>query len=166
MGTAVLTKLDAVTAAEDKNWKLVLLGIFGVAYNRQIAHVESLWDSYHMRYHGSVVDGVSKGVFIVQCIKFNNDSVHWIAIPIKLNEHILTIYLIQPIDEDLMALRFICIFPPVDKVTPHYIHQSRVALESFHIQVPRKYWPVSEEEQPVTNPNVEPRVGKGKSSTG
>ena len=166
MGTAVLNKVDAVTAAEDNNGKLLLLGIVGVAYDRQITQVESLCNSYHMRYHGSVVDDVSKGVFIIQFIKFNNDGVHWITIPIKLNGHIMTIYLIQPIDEDLMALRFICIFPPMDKVTPHYIHQIRVSLESFQIQVPRKYWPVLEEEQPVTNPNIEPRIGKGKSSTG
>ena len=118
-----------------------------------------------MRDHGSVVDDVAKRVDRTQYIKVKNESGKWITMPTKSNGKNMTINLRQPTEEDLMALRAICIFPPMEKVTHKFIQRSRSALESFQIQVPRQDQLVSGEGQPITYPNVKPIIGKVKKST-
>ena len=60
MGTAVLPKVDAVTAVEDSNGRVVLIGMRGVAYDRRTTQHEALWNSHHLRAQGAIVDDVAE----------------------------------------------------------------------------------------------------------
>ena len=76
MGTEVLPSVDAVTAVEDSEGRVVLLGLGNAAYDRWKTHKESLWNSHHLRANKVTVRTVAKELggdqFI--CIQYGNGT--------------------------------------------------------------------------------------------
>ena len=163
MGTKVLPLVDAVTAVKDEKGKVILLGFGGVAYDRRTTQNESLWNSHHMRAGGAIVNDVAKQVGGDQNMMVKDERGNTINIPLKFNDHIMSLDLRQPTEEELMALRVIWVLPPMENITPQSIRRSRIALENFQLQIPGNDQPVPEEEQPVArSPEVPNVLGKGK----
>lgn len=165
MGTQVLPKVDAVTAMEDKDGRVVLLGFGGVAYDRRITQYESLWNSHHMRSNGTTVDDVAKEVGGTQCMIVKDDGGKFITIPLDFDGSIMTANLRTPSEEELVALRVIWVLPPMEIITPQSIRRNRATLKNYQLQVPGEKQTVPEEELPVSPPNVAPDIGKGKRTT-
>ena len=157
MGTQVLPKVDAITAMEDEDGKVVLLGFGGVAYDRRITQNESLWNSHHMRAQGSIVDDIAKEVGGTQCMKIKQESGDYVTIPLDFDGSIMTANLRTPSEEELMVLRVIWVLPPMEDITPQSIRRSRVMLKDYQLQVPGEEQSVPEEESLVPAPNVGPK---------
>ena len=60
MGSVNLPSVDAVIAVEDTGGKIVLIGVGDAGYDRRTTQFESLWNIYHMRSNGVIVDDIAK----------------------------------------------------------------------------------------------------------
>jgi len=161
MGTAVLPKVDAVTAVEDSNGRVVLIGMGGVAYDRRTTQHEALWNSHHLRAQGAIVDDVAKTAGGTQCLKFKNQRGKDIIIPLDFDGHIMKVNLRTP-TEDELALGVNWVLPPMESNRLQSIRRRRPVLDTQQIQVQGGVEsPVPEEERPVHRPAAGP-IGKGK----
>ena len=166
MGTEVLPSVDAVTAVEDADGRVVLLGIGNAAYDRRKTQYESLWNSHHLRANKVVVSDVAKELGGDQCIRFKADDGSWTTIPLSYDGDIMTCSLREPTEEEQLALRVNWLTPPMEVLTPQSIRRSKAVLERYQLQVPGQEKPaVPEEKQPVPQSGgEEPKSDKGKRS--
>ena len=155
MGSEVLPKVDAVTAVEDENGEVILLGFGGAAYDRRITQYESLWNSHHMRNNGVDVDDRAENAGGKYHIRIKFDLSKWHTIPLTFNGSITTVPLRTPTEEELLTLMVNWVLPPMEVVTPQSIRRSRSALRLFHrlsdtgenktqkwspLRIKRRYW--------------------------
>jgi hypothetical protein len=166
MGNKVLPSVDAVTAVEDTEGRVVLLGIGEAAYDRRITQHEALWNSHHLRANRVEVHDVAKNEGGDQCIKVRDHNGERIIIPLKFNGDIMTVDIREPSEEELLALRVIWLTPPMETITPQSIRRSRGALKDFNIQRPGEESVVPEEEISVHQSEPVPDIGKGKRTVG
>ena len=118
MGSEVLPTVDAVTAVEDEDGRVILLGIGEAAFDRRTTQHESLWNSHHLRSHNIVVDDVAKKDGGGQCIILKDQEGNERNIPLKFNGDIMTVNLRAPTEDELLALRVNWLTPPMEKLTP------------------------------------------------
>ena len=151
MGSEVLPSVDAVTAVEDSEGRVVLLGLGEAAFDRRVTQTEALWNSHHIRANNIEVDDVARNVGGGQCIKMTTNNGNRITIPMKFNGSIMTVDVREPTEEELLALGVNWLTPPMEEITPQSIRRSKVALQTHitHIQ---------QSDHSVT----EPEAGKGK----
>ena len=163
MGSSVLPTADAVTAVEDKDGRVVLLGLGGTAYDHRTTQIESLWNSHHLRANKVIVDDVAKEHKGNQQIKLKGTNREEIEIPLKFNGNYMHVELRKPTEEELLALGVNWLTPPMENVTPQSIRRSKRALDDFMIRATEEYKePLPEEERLVQQPEAEPIAGKGK----
>ena len=74
MGSTVLPKVDIVTAGKYQNGKMIIIGVGGTAYDRQITQYESLWNSHHMISNGVVVEEKAKDIYGSPLFKVRGNS--------------------------------------------------------------------------------------------
>ena len=60
MGSSVLPTADAVTAVEDMDGRVVLLGLGDSAYDHRTTQTESLWNSHHLRANKVIIEDAAK----------------------------------------------------------------------------------------------------------
>ena len=60
MDTKVLPSVDAVTAVEDSENRVVLLRLRNAAFNRRTTQNESLWNSHYLRANRVIVSDITK----------------------------------------------------------------------------------------------------------
>ena len=85
MGTEVLPSVDAVTAVEDSEGRVLLLGLGNAAYDRRKTQNESPWNSHHLRVNKVTVSNVAKELGGDQCIMIQDGNRSWITIPLNYN---------------------------------------------------------------------------------
>ena len=146
IGSSVLPSVDAVTVVEDSEGKVVLLGIGEASYDRRTTQYESLWNSHHLRSYNVKVDDVAKEAGGDQCMTFKNHEGKDIIVPFKFNGDIMTVDLREPSDEELLTLRVNWLMPPMEELTPQSIRRSKLALQTYDLQVPGEENSVPEEE--------------------
>ena len=61
MGSEVLPSVDAVTAVNDSEGRVILLGVGEAAFDRRVTQYESLWNAHHLRANKVKVDDMGKG---------------------------------------------------------------------------------------------------------
>ena len=168
MGSVVLPIVDAVTAVEDSDGRVVLIGVGKAGYDRRTTQYESLWNSHHMRSNNIEVDDVAVEVGGKQSFSFTDIDGNRRVIPMHFNGDIMTVNLRQPNNEELLALRVNWITPPMEELTPQSIRRSKRAVEEYNLQVPNLPNTVPEEEVAVQGdtPTVPDEVGKGKRTVG
>ena len=139
MGTSnVLPSVDAVTAVQDSDGKVVLLGIGNAAFDHRTTQFESLWNSHHIRANNVEVNDVSSDCGGDQCIRITDSKGKSIVIPLKFNGDIMrTVDLREPSEDELsLALRVNWFTPPMEVITPQSIRRSRLAMNGFNLMVP------------------------------
>ena len=146
MGSKVLPSVDAITAVEDSEGIILLLGLGNYGYDRRTTQHEALWNSHHLRANKVKVSNVQEEEDGDQCIRIKDESSNLIIIPLKFNGDIMTIGIRTPTKEELLALRVNCSTPPMEKLTHPSIQRIRVALEDHNIQLPGQDQKVPEEE--------------------
>ena len=92
MGSVNLPFVDAVTVVEDTGGKVVLIGVRDAGYDRRTTQFESLWNSYHMRSNGVIVDDIAEEVGRKQSFTITDDIGKRSAIPLKFNGDITVSY--------------------------------------------------------------------------
>ena len=160
MGTRTLPKVDAVTAVEDENGEVILLGVGNATYDRRIAQYESLWNSHHLRFAGIIVDDTSKSHGGEQCIKIKRGG-DWTVIPLKFDGHIMTVNLREPTTEELESLGITWIKPAMADHSTQSLRRRSIVLEQPQLQVPDSEQTIPEEEQPA-NPTNNAQNSTGK----
>ena len=161
MGTTVLPKVDAVTAVEDSNGRVVLIGMGGVAYDRHTTQHEELRNSHHLRAQGTIVNDVAEIAGGTQCLKFKNQKGRDVRISFDFDDHIMKVNLRTP-TEDELTLGVNWLLPPMEPNRPQSIRRRRPVLDTQQIQVQGGVESsVPEEERPVHRPAAGP-IGKGK----
>ncbi len=164
MGGVTLPKVDAVTAVENDRGEVVLLGVGGVTYDRRTTQYEALFNTHHVRNNNVTVNEVAIEHGGAQSMEVSGPNGKKHKIPLKFNGDIMTLDVREPTQEELMALGVIWILPPMEKITPQSIRRSRIALESFQLQVPDENEQLApEEEETSPSQSVNP-IGKGKRS--
>ena len=151
MGTMRLPKVDAVTAVKDKSGNTILLGVGNTTWDRRTSQYESLWNSHHLREYGTIVNDVAKshGGSQNMVIRMHDGSQR--EIPLGFDGDIMKVNISEPTEEELATLRVVWITPTIDgnEYTPQSLRRSRVAADTFQLQIPGQAEPVSEEEQPT-----------------
>ena len=163
MGSEVLPSVDAVTAVNDSEGRVILLGVGEAAFDRRVTQYESLWNSHHLRANKVKVDDVARNEGGEQCIRIKDHTGNWMTIPLEFNDDIMKLDLREPTDDELLALRVNWLTPPMEEITPQSIRRSRVALQNHSLQVLGQLEVIPEEEVSVQDPTaIEPEIGKGK----
>ena len=72
--TKALPKVDAITAIETIGGEAILIGMGGVTCDSRKVQYESLFNSHHLRAHGTIVDNVAKEHGGKQCLKIKVDE--------------------------------------------------------------------------------------------
>jgi len=160
MGSVNLPFVDAVTAVEDSDGRVVLIGVGEIGSDRRTTQFESLWNIYHMRSNGVIVDDVAKDVGGKQSFTVTDDVGKRSVIPLKFNGDIMTFACRIPTDEELLALKINWITPSMEEVTPQSIRRAKRVIEEYQIKVPEDEEEVPEEEVAVHD-NTNPKAGKG-----
>src|SRR5210317_1913741 len=102
-----------------------------------------------MRANGVNVDDRAKNIGGTQRIELKDNEGRSRSIPLNFDDHIMTVDLREPSEEELMALRVIWVLPPMANITPQSFRQSRKLLEDHHLETPGEFEPVTQEEQTI-----------------
>ena len=148
MGSITLPKIDAITSVKDKDGNTILLGVGNATFDRRPSQYESLWNSHHLREHGTIVDDVAKSHGGQQCLKVKEPDGNIRLIPLEFDGDIMKVDLFTPTEEELATLRVTWITPTINGNihTPQSIRRNRVAAVSFQLQRPGDQQPVAAEE--------------------
>ena len=148
MGSITLPNIDAITAVKDKDGNTILLGVGNATFDRRPSQYESLWNSHHLREHGTVVEDIARTHGGGQCLKVKQPDGKICIIPLRFDGDIMKVDLFTPTEEELATLRVTWIMPPIDGNihTPQSIRRNRVKAVSFQLQQPGEQPQVSAEE--------------------
>ena len=100
MGIVNLPCVDDVTAVEDSDGGVVLIGVGEAGYDRRTTQFESLWNIYHMRSNGVIMDNIAEDVGGKQSFTVTDDVGKRSVIPLKFNGDIITVACRMPTGVD------------------------------------------------------------------
>ena len=126
MGTFTLPKVDAITAIENSEGTVILLGVGNATHDSRSTQHESLLNSHHLRSNGVDVQDITTTQIKLGGIKHR--------IPLDFDGDIMTIKLRTPTDEELETLGVAWITPAMHNYSPQSIRRSRTARPSYELE--------------------------------
>ena len=101
MGSITLPKIDAITLVKDKDGNTILLGVGNATFDRRPSQYKSLWNSHHLREHGTIVEDVAKSHGRKQCLKVKEPDGNIYLIPLEFDGDIMKVDLFTDVDGHL-----------------------------------------------------------------
>ena len=91
----------------------ILIGMGGVTYDSRKVQYESLFNSHHLRQHGTIVNDVAKSHGGKQNLQLKiNEQIK--NVPLEFDGDIMTLPIHEPTDKELQTLGILWLLPSIE----------------------------------------------------